>query len=247
MLDKYKADPKNFKIQDSEIYYLRDWSISFCINEENKVVVWLGDLGKIPYKEQQYWKSFNESPKGKMEQKFFTRQILNLWTDPSRLESQLIHSLQVANKYTIKKYNAPIFWELSKADTEIYGSFVIPTNLSIPEYQQFLMKLCKLTVESINTKLFEFVMGDKYDSNKGSIGQLDDFLKFIALDSESIIYSSIKKVYNSRNKLAGHRASMKEYNKVWKRNEDFEVNTIEDAKELLNGIVLSIHNVFDRV
>lgn len=247
VLDKYKADPKNFKIQDSEIYYLRDWSISFCINEENKVVVWLGDLGKIPYKEQQYWKSFNESPKGKMEQKFFTRQILNLWTDPSRLESQLIHSLQVANKYTIKKYNAPIFWELSKADTEIYGSFVIPTNLSIPEYQQFLMKLCKLTVESINTKLFEFVMGDKYDSNKGSIGQLDDFLKFIALDSESIIYSSIKKVYNSRNKLAGHRASMKEYNKVWKRNEDFEVNTIEDAKELLNGIVLSIHNVFDRV
>lgn len=246
VLDKYKADPRNYEIQDSEIYYLRDWSIPFCINEEGKVVVWLGDLGRIPYKEQQYWKAFNESPKGKMEQKFFARQILNLWTDASRLESKLIYSLQVANEYTIKKYNAAMFLELSEADTEIYRSFVIPTNLSIPEYQQFLMKLCKLTAESINTKLFKLVMSEKYDGNKGSIAQLDDFLKHIELDSEGIIYSSIKKAYDSRNKLAGHRASMKEYNKVWKRDADAEVNTIKDAKELLHGIVSSIHSVFDK-
>lgn len=123
---------------------------------------------------------------------------------------------------------------------------MVPTNLSIPEYQQFLMKLCKLTAESINTKLFKSVMGDKYDGNKGSIAQLDDFLKYIELDSEGLVYSSIKKVYDSRNKLAGHRASIKEYNKVWKRNANFEVNTIEDAKDLLRGIVLSIHSIFDR-
>ncbi|MCI9485976.1 MAG: hypothetical protein HFI64_03195, partial [Lachnospiraceae bacterium] len=246
ILDKYKADPRNYEIRDSEIYYLKDWSIPFCINEEEKVVVWLGDLGRISYKEQRYWRAFNEAPKGKMEQKFFARQILNLWTDASRLESQLIHSLQVANEYTIKKYDTVMFLELSDADTEIYRSFVVPTNLSIPEYQQFLMKLCKLTAESINIKLFKFVMGDKYDGSKGSIAQLDDFLKYIELDSESLMYSSIKKAYDSRNKLAGHRASMKEYNKVWKRNASFEVNTIEDAKELLKGIVLSIHSIFDR-
>lgn len=247
VLDKYKADPRNYEIRDSEIYYLRDWSIPFCINEEDMVVVWLGDLGRIPYKEQRYWKAFNEPPKGKMEKKFFARQILNLWTDPSRLESQLIYSLQLANEYMVKKYNNVIFLELSEADAEIYRSFIIPTNLSIPEYQQFLMKLCKLTAESINTKLFKSVMCDKYDGNKGSIAQLDDFLKYIGLDSEGIIYLSIKKAYDSRNKLAGHRASIKEYNKVWKRDTNFEVNTIADAKELLNKIVFSIHSVFDKI
>ncbi len=36
VLDKYKADPRNYEIQDSEIYYLRDWSIPFCINEEGE-------------------------------------------------------------------------------------------------------------------------------------------------------------------------------------------------------------------
>lgn len=109
VLDKYRIDPENYEIQDSQISYLRDWSIQFCINDERKVVVWLGDLGMLPHEEQKYWKSFNESPRGKIEEKFFIRQILGHWTDESRLESQFISSLQIANDYTLEKYNDVIF------------------------------------------------------------------------------------------------------------------------------------------
>ena len=84
---------------------------------------------------------------------------------------------------------------------------------------------------------------NNYDGSKGSIAQLDDFMKYIELDNEGIVYSS-KKAYDSRNKLAGHRASMKEYNKTWKRDANFEVNTIEDAKLLLEEIVTSLCVVF---
>lgn len=244
VLDKYKADPQNYEIQDSEIFYLRDWSIPFCINDENKVVVWLGDLGRIPYKEQQYWKAFNEVPKGEMEEKFLARQIFNTWTDASRPENHTIHLLDVANACIIKQYGEPLFIKLSDADSEIYKSFVLPTNLSIPEFQQFLMKLCKLTAESINTKLFKRIMAEEYDGSKGSIAQMDDFLKFVNIDSERLLYSAIKKAYDSRNKLAGHRASMKEYNKVWKRSADYEVNTIEDAKSLLDDLNKVLSSVF---
>ena len=69
-------------------------------------------------------------------------------------------------------------------------------------------------------------------------------MKNTGLDSEGILCSSIKKAYNSRNKLAGHRGSIKEYNRVWKRKEDSEVNLVEDAKELLNDIITAIHEVF---
>lgn len=244
VLDKYKSDPQNYEIKDSEIFYLRDWVIPFCINDENKVVVWLGDLGRIPYKEQQYWKAFNESPKGEIEEKFFARQILNTWTDASRIETHTIYLLDAANEYILKRYDEQLFMKLSDADSEIYKSFVLPTNLSIPEYQQFLMKLCKLTAESVNTKLFKKIMAEMYDGSKGSIAQLDDFLKFINIDSNRVVYSAIKKAYDSRNKLAGHRASMKEYNKVWKRSADYEVNTIEDAKSLLNELNMALSGVF---
>ena len=87
-------------------------------------------------------------------------------------------------------------------------------------------------------------MAETHDRSKGSIAQLDDFLKFINLDSERVVYSAIKKAYDSRNKLAGHRASMKEYNKVWKRNDDYEVNTIEDAKSLLNDLNTALSSIF---
>lgn len=244
VLDKYKSDSKNYEIRDSDIFYLRDWSIPFSINEENKVVVWLGDLGRIPYKEQQYWKAFNDTPKGKMEEKFFARQILNTWTDASRQENNTIHLLDVANNFIMNEYGEPLFKKLSETDSEIYKSFVLPTNLSMPEYQQFLMKLCKLTAESINTKLFKRIMSEVYDGSKGSIAQLDDFLKFIEIDLEGILYSAIKKPYDSRNKLAGHRASLKEYNKVWKRNTDYEINTIDDAKSLLDDLNKALSSVF---
>ena len=244
VLDKYKSDPQNYEVKDSEISYLGDWGIPFCINNENKVIVWLGDWGRIPYKEQQYWKVFNEIPKGEIEEKFFARQILNTWTDASRIETHIIYLLDLANEYIIKRYDEPLFMKLSDADSEIYKSFVLPTNLSIPEYQQFLMKLCKLTAESINIQLIKKVMAETHDRSKGSIAQLDDFLKFINLDSERVVYSAIKKAYDSRNKLAGHRASMKEYNKVWKRNDDYEVNTIEDAKSLLNDLNTALSSIF---
>ncbi len=244
VLDKYKLDPRNYNIGDSEISYLQDWGIPFCINDENMVVVFLGDLGRIPYEEQKYWKVFNEPPKGGIEEKFFARQRLNTWTDASRIETYTIHLLNVSNEYIIKQHDEVLFKKLSNADAEIYKSFILPTNLSIPDYQQFLMKLCKLIVESINTKLFQKVMGECYQSDKGSITQLDNFLKFTEIDSEGVVYSAIKKAYDSRNKLAAHQGSMKEYNKVWKRSADYEVNTIEDAKSLLNDLNKALSSVF---
>lgn len=40
---------------------------------------------------------------------------------------------------------------------------------------------------------------------------------------------------------------MKEYNKVWNRKTDYEVNLVEDAKELLNDIITAIYEVFGKV
>ncbi|NFI83326.1 hypothetical protein FDA36_03970 [Clostridium botulinum] len=51
------------------------------------------------------------------------------------------------------------------------------------------------------------------------------------------IYECIKKTYDSRNKLAGHRAFIAEYNKVWGRSKDYKFNTIEDTRELLENII----------
>ena len=244
VLDRYKNDSRNYTITDSTINFLSEWSIPFNVNKENIVSVWLGDLGRIPYKEQQYWKAYNIPPKGGMDQKFIDRQLRNKWTDASRIESKLVPTLNKLNAIISEKYGDVIFKVLSDADKEIYNTFMLPTNYSMPEYQSFLLKLCKLVSESINTSLIKKSMGENFDENvKGSVLQLGMFLEHIGIDKERKISSSIKKVQDSRNKLAGHSASLKEYNKVWGREKDEKINSIADARKLLENIISSIEYV----
>ena len=246
VLDKYKSDPRNYRINDSNITYLSEWSIPFNINKNSKVSVWLGDLGRIPYEEQKYWKSFNTIPDGEMDTKFIDRQIKGIWTDASRIESKLVPSLNKLNTVMKEKFGGEIFNMLSIGDKEIYNTFMIPTNYSIPDYQSFLMKLSKLTSESINVKLIKNIMGDDYEKKiegKGSISQLGILLKELKLDENLRLSNALKKAYNSRNKLAGHTASFSEYNKIWGREKDYRFNSVEDARTLIKEIVSGIEYV----
>ena len=179
-----------------------------------------------------------------MDQKFIDRQLRNKWTDASRIEAKLVPTLNKLNAIISEKYGDVIFKVLSDADKEIYNTFMLPTNYSMPEYQSFLLKLCKLVSESINTSLIKKSMGENFDENvKGSVLQLGMFLEHIGIDKERKISSSIKKVQDSRNKLAGHSASLKEYNKVWGREKDEKINSIADARNLLENIISSIEYV----
>lgn len=244
VLERYKNDSRNYTITDSTITFLSEWSIPFNVNKENIVSVWLGDLGRIPYDEQQYWKAYNIPPKSGMDQKFIDRQLRNKWTDASRIESKLVPTLNKLNAIISEKYGDVIFKVLSDADKEIYNTFMLPTNYSMPEYQSFLLKLCKLVSESINTSLIKKSMEEDFDENvKGSVLQLGMFLEYIGIDKERKISSSIKKVQDSRNKLAGHSASLKEYNKVWGREKNEKINSIVDARNLLEEIISSIEYV----
>lgn len=240
VLDKYNNDPRNYTITDSQITYLSEWSLPFSKNSDNAVVVWLGDLGRIPYEEQKYWKAFNIKKKGDIEKKFFDRQINNKWTTASRIESRLVPGINRLNSIVNEKYGGVIFNVLSEADNEIYNTFMIPTNLSIPEYQSFLMKLSKLTAESINVKLIKRVMGDDFPTKLGSVLLLGEFLEYVKIDINKAICASIKKAYDSRNKLAGHKGSFGSYNKVWGRDPLYEFNSIADATALLEDIIGSI-------
>lgn len=246
VLDKYKNDPRNYVVNDSNISFLSEWSIPFNINKERKVSVWLGDLGRIPFEEQKYWRTFNIKPEGKMDSKFVDRQIRGIWTDASRIESKLVPSLNRFNAMIKEQYGDVIFNVLSDADKEIYNTFMIPTNYSIPEYQSFLMKLSKLTAESINVKLIKKAMGDEYEKEakgNGSIFQLGVFLKYAKIDDNEKVSNSLKKAYNSRNKLSGHTASFGEYNKIWGRDKEYKFNSVEDARSLIEEIVFAIEYV----
>ena len=64
VLGKYYQEPSRYQVRDSSLKCLSLWHLPIDITEEELVQVWLGDLGRIPYKEQLHWRQFNVTPRG---------------------------------------------------------------------------------------------------------------------------------------------------------------------------------------
>lgn len=252
VLIKYTNNPTDYTIFDDHITYINQWSIPYSINNLDKVVVWLGDLGRIPNTEQIYWKSFNIIPSGKVNEKFIRRQLNSEWTDSIREEKKLFEVIDEINELFTKKYSEKLFIDLSEGDSQLESAFIIPTNNSTTVYQNFLMQLCKITIERINTKLISKKIPDKELKDEqgktyGSRIQLKILLTKLGFIAADKLDEILKKIYNSRNKLAGHKASLQEYNKVWARDKDFKADFISDSKSLINDLVNSLGELIEEV
>lgn len=248
VLNNYIYDTLNYTVRDCLIIHLDQWSLPFTINTDEKVVVWLGDLGRIPHNEQTIWKAFNIKPQGEVEEKFLRRQLNCEWTDSSLGEKGLFAKLNEINKIFNDKYNDFLFKKLSIADKELESALLIPANNSIPIYQNFLMQLSKVTIERINTELIaqnvqkELLKSDT-SGKLGSRIQLNIFLKQLGITNADRLDNVLKTIYNSRNKLSGHAGSIDEYNKVWGREGLYKPNFISDAKSM----ILSLNNVLNDI
>lgn len=56
VLKKYYDNPAKFSVEARYLRCLDLWGLPIDTNKKGLVYVWLGDLGRIPYKEQQHWR-----------------------------------------------------------------------------------------------------------------------------------------------------------------------------------------------
>ncbi len=252
VLNKYKTDTANYVVSDGLIRYLDEWDLPFTVNEEEKVVVWLGDLGRIPYTEQKYWRTENIAPQGGIEENFWKQQVEAKFVDKILPEKGLFKLIDTVNGRFFDNYNVVLFNPLSEADQLIVSAFLTPVMNSIDEYKEYLIQFCKIIVESINKKAIRmYVDEDKLKDRQGQflkgIGQLDVLFKELEITSGEKLVSSLKIVYNSRNKLSGHSASLKGYNKLWERKEDYSPNWIVDSKVLLSSVSGALNDLIEEL
>lgn len=73
VLHRYKRDPVKYSFEDRSITCRGAWSLrTYDVNKEGQVHTYLRYLGELPYKEQMYWQSFNEWPKGGLSERAIT-------------------------------------------------------------------------------------------------------------------------------------------------------------------------------
>lgn len=132
VLNKYTQNPKYtidiFSGTYGSIAQGDEWQISFGVNAKKQVIMWLGDISKLPVKEQQYLLSENIPSAFDIHSDFFDAQIENQWSEGAIENKCLNLRRQISDKVkdlhgdslyklpneiglTIAGLQKPIFWE----------------------------------------------------------------------------------------------------------------------------------------
>ncbi len=176
VLTKYYSQPKKYSVSDGDLRCGGMWSLYLDNNQQDYVVVFLGDLGRLSYKEQLYWKGFNIATKGKISHTAWTRAIEGNFADPEKSDLFFKQKYHVFQEEWKKKFGWSLFRPLDKADEHHFKTLRIPLTNEQKEFDEQVLSLVKIFIDSLNEKEIEKGLTITKVNPKG-IDKLEGFLK----------------------------------------------------------------------
>jgi hypothetical protein len=211
VLQKYKSDTEKYQLGDRSITCRHAWHLeTYDVNDAGQVHTYLKYLSYLPYEEQLYWKSFNESPKGRISRRAFQTDFEGRWD----LEYDSLKSLR---GFLRNLHETPVSWWKLR-ENNLLRIVHYPITNSADEWSKELHTLDKLLVEGFETRdLRERVanLGRTVDKQWKSLKLIEEVLRGLSSDEDHIkfIIEPIREVHTLRSKLSGH-ASGKEAKQI---------------------------------
>jgi len=203
VLLKYDASP-TYRLSFASTTYgeIRqgdDFSIPFGVNKNGSVIMWLGDIARLPESEQYYLRSENIEPDHSIGSEFYDGQIEVKFTEHSK-EDALFKKRSVFLEECFKRFGIKV----AHLDKEVYDlviSFNAPIVDSEKERRHVADTLNKIYLESFdNNALGQILNSFSVDPKKlGSIKRLQLVMEQIANpDDVSNIISPFYVLYDLR-------------------------------------------------
>lgn len=142
------------------IYKGDEHFITFGINENNRVIMWLGDIGRLPIEEQFYLRSENIPSDHSISSEFYEAEIEVTWakesTERTLLKKRLAFNEKVRNRFELSI--AQLDTETLRVAKNIH-KLLVNTN---DAFKDLMISLNELLVESINNKDIKKKIKEKY-------------------------------------------------------------------------------------
>ena len=197
VLYKFKANPEKYSISQGGITCRNAWRLrSFYVNDAGQVHAWIGDLARLPYEEQLYWKSFNEWPDGPIAQSAYENAILGQPAsriDPITVLKELIVYLN---------RRPPTWW--TPRDKRLVATLHGPATDAPKEWGDEIQILDQLVIEGFASKGLRSLIpadSDLVKPKMKSLKLLESVLTlsgFIKEDAKRLV-APLKQVHNIRN------------------------------------------------
>ncbi len=202
VLRKYKADSEKYVLEERSITCRGAWHLkTYDINEAGQVHTYLVYLSQLPYREQLYWKSFNEEPRASISKRAFTTDFKGEFTT----EFEPVSSL----KYRVRELSrsqAP-WWTLRASD--LINKVHTPVTAAADEWADDILALDQLVIEGLEGKWLRQhaqSLGRSPDVKVGSIKLLEECLIGLGFDGDhaSSVTAPLRELHDLRTKLKGH-------------------------------------------
>lgn len=212
LLQKYLSKPELYEIRDGYLNCQSLWGIEIDNHHKNCLSVYLGDLGRaLPEEEQAYWKSFNIVSDEKLSSVSFQRDFLGMPTESNMADHKFQQDYLLLSQKWKEQYGWELFIPLSAADQYNFNQIHIPITDSQPEFDQLVLSLVKVLIDSLNEKELQNQLRTG-DSLKG-ISKLEKWLEHQGKDDYSDHIKFLRDLQELRSTGTGHRKG-KSYIKI---------------------------------
>lgn len=173
VLDKYYSKPSKYSVRDGYFSYGNKWRINIDNNASSCVMVYLGDLGRLPCKEQQYWKVYNIL-KGDISSASFKRDFNAEFCLPNEPALFFKEKFKIFSEKWRKKFNWDLFKPLTKKEEHHYKTLRVPANEQ-KDFDELVLSLNKVLTDSLNVS--EMKKNLSFNKEDKSIAILNNFLQ----------------------------------------------------------------------
>jgi len=207
VLDKYYQQSSKFSVEDGYLRCGGLWGMMMDNHHADRVVAWLGDLGRdLPYEEQLHWRSFNIAPTGSVSDTFFRRQILSIATDSGRPEHVFHQRYRMLREASEDMLGWPILLPLDDQDAHYLQALRVPSNDEQKDFDDLVLALTKILVDSLNEKeLNKLIPSNERGEIKGSISRLERALTATGVKRYEEHIKFLRNLQNLRSTGTAHR------------------------------------------
>lgn len=178
VLDKYYRQHTKYSVEDSYLRCGHLWGLTMDNHHDDYVVAWLGDLGRdLPHEEQLLWRSHNIPPCGSVSEVFFKRQIEAEFADSDQPDIEFQHRYPEFCAACKKRLGWSLLLPLSEKDLHCFTSLRIPATDDQNEFDDLVLGLTKVLVDSLNeAELMKVIPADARSRAKRGIDRLQAVL-----------------------------------------------------------------------
>lgn len=234
VMQKYYGS-SDYEVSDGWLSRNGSWGLRLDNNSADHVSVFLGDLGRdLPFREQQYWKSFNLFPEDRaISNTYHQRSFVGAFFDPESPEHQFKYAFSKLQKAFEKHYGWTLFLQLNPKDLHFFDAIRSMLGNQQSEFDSMILGLVKSTIDSLNVKALREQLGTEESK---SIVLLESFLTKLNVKETDQIAQFLKGVQAVRSSGVAHRKGT-EYEKVIKRLSLDENNYQAEFDEILRQFV----------